>query len=273
MRIVPAHGWFTGFRKFVAHRITLFVSGLLITTLVLAIADDRQRQHQVANVLGQLVSMRPGEVDANDVIAFARKNGFVPISVSVGMYKEAGCDDNGCDFRRTIEADPLISWVSIWGSEYTGIKARWFERFGVKPWIVTFKIKLRKQHLTSSGVQFRTARSIPKNPYGGWTWNDVSVAYTNQLPGEMFQSEIHENKDALSRRPNYLAWVRRNLFLVVAGRNATENERTTALSFDLSCLSKNPCPRWGDIVPNAWRDFCSQLLPEPNLYNRECAHE
>lgn len=268
--MLPADKWFTGLRNFVTHRITLLVSGLLVATLVLSVAHDHLRQHQVAITLRQLMALQPGQVNASEVIAFARKNRFA--STSPSGEKEVNCDEKDCDFRKIIEADSLISWLATRGSEFTGIKAAWLEGLGIKPWGVMFEIRLADGHLVRSGVEFATAAPIPHHPYEGWRWNNVSVGFTEDSRNEFSQYDRYRDRGTLVRSPNYGVWALKNAFVVVAGTEATKDELRTAFSFDLGCLSKHPCPRWGDVVPFAWKRFCSELSTESYL-QRECLPE
>lgn len=271
MRVFPEGGWFVGLRRLLINRITLPTLGLALFTFIAAIVHDHLRQHEIALAVHDLASLQPGKAELSEVLGVVRENQLVGYRKHDGRYQEQSCDGSDCYFGRVIEADPLIMWLTTRGSEFTGIKASWFERIGIRPWVVRFGLRVQRNQLTDSQVEFGTTQPYPQHPYEGWWWNSVSISYTDDLTNAVLDYDRNRGVPSrLLRNANYGAWTRKNVFVVVVTKDATSDELETALKFDLGCLSTHPCHGWGDVVPRAWRSFCSDPSRDSSL-DAECA--
>lgn len=271
MKVFPEGGWFVGLRKLLINRITVLTFGLVLLTFVAAMVDDRLRQHEVAVAVHDLANLQPGKGELSEVLRVVRKNQLVGYREDDGRYQKQSCDDSNCYFGRVVEADPLIMWLTTHGSEFTGIKALWFERIGMRPWGVRFGVRVQRGRLTDTQVEFSTTQPYPQHPYEGWWWNSVSISYTDDLMNQLLDYDRNRGVTSrLLRNASYGAWTRKNVFVVVVTKGATSDELETALNFDLGCLSTHPCHGWGDVVPRSWKSFCSDPSRDSHL-DAECA--
>jgi hypothetical protein len=266
MQIFPTNGWFMGFRRCIKNPVLLTLVGLVLLAIVAAKVDDRVRQHEVAVTIRELLSLRPGKTPASEAMAIAQKRGLTPYGFSQRDIVPL-CSGENCLLYKVVQADPLIDWVTERGTEFTGIKATWFEALGFRPWAVRFTIEVRRDLLDDFSIEFGTTKPMPHHPYEGWWWNSVSVSCAADISTLFLQYDWEHNRAAL-QNPNYAAWTRKNVF-TVATTGVNSDGLDTAFSVDLGCLSKHACHALGDVIPKAWRRFCSGQSQESNLY-QEC---
>jgi hypothetical protein len=155
MHILPTNGWFSGFRRFLTNGVTLTLIGILLLALIVPIAHDRLRQHEVAVAVRELFQLQPGTASSKEVIAFAQRHGLIAFRKFEGTYVNDPCHGSDCAFEGAVQSDRFINWVTTKGSDLTGIKAAWFEALKVRPWVVRFIVTIEQGRLEGSTLIFR----------------------------------------------------------------------------------------------------------------------